>query len=255
MLFNSVFNYTNIIAGTISIIVTLIIFLKDFRSKINILFSASLFFWGISLIFNGLTFLFQHPTRGAQTVRDFVVISSTIAAFLLFLSAIVIYEGEYILKKWFLIVPLTIFLFINSFVTSYFDKVVYDSPDETVDIGNGIKTTQPVWVMIFLYVIPLLLIIKAIIYLILTKKETRDPLIRSRMNYFIIGFSFIVLGAMVFSGSGIIEQLFIPLSTETELTIFFVAELFWILGPILMLVGINVKQIDENVSSKNVINE
>jgi len=239
MLFNTIFNHTNLIAGSISCLVAFIILFKDLRSSVNVLFSISLLSWGLSLIFNALTFLFRHPTAGAQALRDMVTICSSIASFMLFLSAYVIYRGVFYLKKWYVIVPFVVGLFINTFLCTYFDGVVYDSPDGVTDLGIGIKTTQDAWVMIFLYFIPLLLIMIAVFYLVLTKRETEDAIIRSRINYFIIGFSTIVLGAIVFSSSGIIEQLYKPLSMETELSIFFAAEVFWILGPIMMLVGIN----------------
>lgn len=234
-------NIANVVAGFVALIVGVLILRKDARSTLNLLFFYSLSAWGISLILNGLNFLYKHPTTGANVIRDFVSGAGSIASFFIFATAFSMYKGEHYLKKWYVNFPLIILMVVNTTIGAIYDKVVYDSDDGVTDLGLGVKTTQELWVMIFLYLIPTILIVLAIIYFAKTRKEVEDPLIKKRILFFILGFTFIIFGVLIFAISGVIEQLIF--GTPWEFIFWIFAELCWITGPILMLIGFNLGKI------------
>jgi len=158
-------NIINVISGAVALTVGILILIKDVRATLNLLFFYSLAAWGISLMFNGLNFLYKHPVYGADIIRDFVSGGGSIGAFLIFATAFSMYKGEHYLKKWYVNLPLIIAMLANTLIGAVFDRVVYDSDDGLTDLGIGIKTTQDyTWVLIFLYLIPVIMIIFAIIY-------------------------------------------------------------------------------------------
>ena len=232
MYFNSPTVYGMLIGGAAAIVVSIVILLKDIRAPLNILFSSSLFFWGISLLFNALTFLYTSTEQfGVQFVRDVSTSSGCFGAFLVFITAYTMYKGLHYLKKWYFIVPLAVLCIVDIVITSLFDHVVTDT-----DFG-GIKTTQEPWVMIFLYGIPAILIVLADIYFYLTQRQIEEPKIKTRILLFILGFILIILGVLIYAIFGILEQL-IGFSTNTiEYLAWIFATLFWAAGPILQLFG------------------
>ncbi|MGC9779366.1 MAG: hypothetical protein HZR80_09015 [Candidatus Heimdallarchaeota archaeon] len=242
MLFNNPLNYVNIITGFIAIAVSFLILVKDIKAFLNILFSSALSFWGLSLLLNGLTFLYTEPTVGANLIRDFVTGTASVAAFLIFATAFSMFHGEHYLKKWYLFLPFIACVLVNTIVGSYFDSVVWDSEDG-LPTTEGIKTTQEPWVMIFIYLIPTIVICFAIFFFIRTRKEVEDPLIKRRILYFILGFTFIVAGVLTYALSGIYEQIFSQESVTFEYIGWIVAEIYWIIGPVLMFVGFNIGKI------------
>jgi len=218
-------NIINVISGAVALTVSILILIKDVRATLNLLFFYSLAAWGLSLMFNGLNFLYKHPVYGADIIRDFVSGGGSIGAFLIFATAFSMYKGEHYLKKWYVNLPLIIAMLANTLIGAVFDRVVYDSDDGLTDLGIGIKTTQDyTWVLIFLYLIPVIMIIFAIIYFARTRKEVEDPIVKKRILFFILGFTFMVLGVLVFLLNGL-------------------ATIFWIVGPILQLVGFNLGKI------------
>ncbi len=234
-------NFVNVIAGIVAIGVGIGILQKDVRATLNLLFFYSLNAWGLSLVLNGLNFLYKHPLIGANLIRDVVTGTGSIASFLIFATAFSMFKGEHYLKKWYINFPLIIIAFSNTIVGAVFDHVVYDSDDGVTDLGTGIKTTQEPWVMIFLYLIPVIMIILAIVYFMKTRKEVDDSLIKRRILYFILGFTFIIIGVFIFGISGIIEQLI--MNTPWEFIFWIFAELFWVTAPILMFIGFSIGKI------------
>lgn len=234
-------NIINVIAGAVAITVSVLILIKDVRATLNLFFFFSLCAWGFSLVLNGLNFLFKDPTIGANAVRDFVSGLGSVGAFLIFATAFSMFKGEHYLKKWYVNFPIIILAIANTVVGAIFDKVVYDSEDQT-DIGTGIKTTQDApWVLIFLYLIPVVMIILAIIYFARTRKEVDDPVIKKRILFVILGFTFIVLGVLIFALNGVVDEIYSDSPWEIVFWIF--ATFFWITGPILQLIGFNLGKI------------
>ncbi|NHJ32763.1 MAG: hypothetical protein FK732_07865 [Asgard group archaeon] len=242
-------NYVNVIAGIVAIIVSILILMKDVRATLNLLFFYSLLAWGVSLVLNGLNFLYKHPITGAKIIRDVVSGAGSVGSFLIFATAFSMYKGEHYLKKWYVNFPLVIVAFANTVVGLVFDTVVYDSDDGVTDLGTGIKTTQEPWVMIFLYLIPIIMISLAIFYFAKTRKEVEDPMIKKRILLFILGFTFIIIGVLIFGAGGIVEQLIV--GTAWEFIIWIFAELFWVTAPILMIVGFNIGKISLSKEEEN----
>ncbi|MHA1556671.1 MAG: hypothetical protein ACTSPM_07005 [Candidatus Heimdallarchaeota archaeon] len=199
MYFSNPTNFAFLIGGIAAIIVSILIFTKDIRAPLNILFASSQFFWGISLLFNALTFVFTSVDQNAvHYFRDISTSSGCVGAFLVFLTAFTMYKGLHYLKKWYFIIPIAIVCIVDVFVGAIFDHVVADDP-----VVGGIKTTQAPWVMIFIYGIPVVMIILANIYFLLTKREVYEKIVKKRITLFVIGFSLIVLGVLIYALYGI----------------------------------------------------
>ncbi len=241
MLFNNPINYANIIAGAITAIVGLLIFLKNKKEVLNQFFFISLLSWGISLVFNALTFVYTDYTKyGAQAMRDMTTGAGSIAAFLLFATALVMLKGPHFIAKWYVLIPLVVVMMTNTIIGILFDKVVFDD-----EIGVGVKTTQAPWVMIFIYVIPVLMIIAAVGIFIKIRTESTDEIVRRRILFFSLGFSFFVIGMFIYAISGIIEQLTGSVTPTAELLSWIIAEVFWCVSPFLLLFGFYVKTLTE----------
>ncbi len=238
-------NIINVIAGAVAITVGILILIKDVRATLNLLFFYSLAAWGLSLVFNGLNFLYKHPVTGANVIRDFVSGGGSVGAFLIFATAFSMYKGEHYLKKWYVNLPLIVVMIANTLIGAIFDKVVYDSDDDLTDLGTGIKTTQDyTWAMIFLYLIPVIMIIFAIIYFARTRREVEDPIVKKRILFFILGFTFMVLGVLVFLLNGIVDE--IRPESPWEIVFWVLATMLWIAGPIIQLIGFNLGKISPN---------
>jgi hypothetical protein len=152
------------------------------------------------------------------------------------------FKGEHYLKKWYVNLPIIISSIINTLLGAVFDRVVFDSDDGITNEGLGVKTTQDnLWVLIFLYLIPLIMIILANIYFIRTRREVKDPIIKKRILFFILGFSFIVLGVVIFALNGIVDEFWTIGSWEIIFWVF--GSLLWVIGPILQLIGFNLGKI------------
>jgi hypothetical protein len=238
MFFLDFVNIANIVAGSVAIIVSFLIIQKDRKTLLNYLFGGTQFFWGISLIFNALTFIFLHPTTGAQIIRDVTVSSAIFAAALILLTGLAMYKGEYFLMKPLISIPIALATIAAMIIAVIFDLVVYDSDDGVTNIGTGVKTTQEAWVMIFIYGIPLVLIIIALIYFSLTLKQVEESIVRKRILYFIFAYTAIIVGTLIFALGGIFEDEITNLVAEYVIFVF--AEIFWVASPILMLIGFNV---------------
>ena len=237
MLISNPINIANIIAGLIAIVVGTLIVFKNKKEILNQYFFISLFAWGISFIFNALTFVYTDPeTIGVQILRDFATGAGSVAAFFLFITALILLKGPHFLSKLYILLPIYFVMVVNTAVGCIFDHVVFDD-----ELGIGVKTTQEPWVKIFIYIIPVLMISIAIGIFIKIRAESTDAVVRRRISFFILGFAFIVIGTFVFATSGIIEQLIGTLNTTIEYLIWVLAEIFWASSPILLLIGFHVK--------------
>ncbi|NHK32354.1 MAG: hypothetical protein FK730_13455 [Asgard group archaeon] len=242
MLFNNPISYANIVAGSAAIIVSVLILIKDFKSVLNVNFFLTFLFWGASWVLQGLIFLYEHPTKGAQIIRDFIVGFGTISSFIFFVTAFIMFKGEHYLKKWYFILPIIIAIVINTVILVQFDHIVYDSPDGITDIGEGIKSTQDSWVLIFLFVVPGLMVILSLAYLIKTRIEVADLLIKKRILFFILGFSFVIIGMLIIGLAGVLDEFFTLVETW-EFAILIAGNIFWFAAPILCFVGFNIGRI------------
>ncbi len=234
-------NYAYLIGGIVSIIVSILILTKDIRLPLNILLATTLFFFGISLLFNALTYLFTTIDHvGVQIIRDVSTISGGIGSFLAFITAFTMYKGLHYLKKWLFIIPIIVLCIVDVTIGAIFDYV------DTDKVLGGVKTTQPLWVMIFLYGIPVIMLIFSIINFYLTRREVEEQIIKKRILFFILGFFFLILGVLIYAVFGIIEQVFDYQSQTVEYITWIFASLSWCVGPILMLVGFYTGKFSKN---------
>lgn len=241
MYFSHPTNYAYLIGGAVAIIISILILTKDIRAPLNLLFASSLFLWGISLLFNALTYLFTSPEQNAaHYIRDISTSSGGIGAFLTFITAFTMYKGLHYLKKWYFIFPLVLFCIVDIVIGSIFDYVVTDP-----DLG-GIKTTQKPWVMIFIYGIPVIMLILADIYFFLTRREVEEEIVKKRIFFFILGFFFIILGVLTYAMYGIFEQVFSFSSPPVEFITWVFACLFWIIAPVLMVIGFYIGKLSKD---------
>lgn len=232
MYFSHPTNYAYLIGGVFAIVVSILIISKDRKAILNILLGSSLLFWGISLTTNALTFLFKNPDLfAAEFVRDIATSTGSIASFLSFAAAFSLYKGEHYLRKPYFIVPWSLAMIINSVIASVFDVL-----EEDTDLP-GIKTTQAIWVMIFLYGIPLILLIVSNIFFGLARREVDNKQIRTRILLFIFGYEFIIFGVLIFAFYGIFEQSLNVSYPVLENIIWIIASLFWTIGPLFMVIG------------------
>jgi len=74
-----------------------------------------------------------------------------------------------------------------------------------------------------------------------TRKEVEDPIVKKRILFFILGFTFMVLGVLVFLLNGIVDE--IRPDSPWEIMFWILATAFWIVGPILQLIGFNLGKI------------
>lgn len=233
MHFNDPTNYSYLLGGAIALIVSLLIFSKEPKKLLNILFGGSLFLWSISLLFNALTFLFVNPDEKAvEIIRDITTSAGIISATLIFAASYSMYKGTHFLKKKYFFFPVCIITIVSVIIVILFDHVVWEN-----ETGEGVKTTQESWVLIFLYVIPAILIIFAEYYFIKTRKEISDTLVRRRILYFILGFVFIFCGVLVYAIFGILEHTVGINHSIVEYISWIIASTLWATGPILMLIG------------------
>ena len=232
MYFTDLTNFSYIIGGVFALIVSILIISKDPKVIFNLLFGASLLLWSISLLANAFTFLFVEPNQAAQIVRDISTSSGVIGSFFVFASAFSIYHGIHYLKKFHILVPFILISISSVIIVILFDEVVWDT-----EAGVGVKTTQKPWVLIFLYLIPAIMIITAEIYFLITRKQSSEPIIRTRMLYFVLGFGSILGGIFVYVIFALIEQLIGLPTFIIEYISWIFASVLWALGPVLMVVG------------------
>lgn len=194
-----------------------------------------MFCWGLSLILNAVTFVFAQPAPGAQIVRNFTTSFAVIGSFLIFAATLSMYKGEFFLKKWNILFPLIILLIANIVIVVIFDYTTWI--DET-DHSLGIKTTQSgAWVVAFVYGMPVLMIAIGLYYFIRTQMTVEDEIIRKRILFFVFGCTCIIIRALIYAIGSILEDLLGLDQTFLEYLFWIFAELFWIVGPFLMLFG------------------
>ena len=215
-----------IIAGIISAVISILFLMKNPKKRLNQLFSAGFTCWSLSLLFNGINFAAAYGSLVAANIfRDLCVITGILSALLLFLAAIGIYFGAEKLH-WVFYIIAGIILIVASTIGSLNDWVVVDS------IG-GYKTTDNWLGKSFVQIVPAFFVITGAILMILTYFSLENKTAKKRIGYFIVGFSTIIIGLLMFLIDTLIETspyLFPSLAIIT-----------WVTGPLLMLAGFYVK--------------
>ncbi|HUT81467.1 MAG TPA: hypothetical protein VMZ29_09730 [Candidatus Bathyarchaeia archaeon] len=215
-----------IVAGVISAIISILFLLKNPKKRLNQLFSTGFVFWSISLFFNGLNFAVAYRSLFAANIcRDLAIFTGIFSAIFLFISAIGIYFGAEKLHWSLYIISLAVATVLSVF-GSLNDWVV-------VDGLGGYKTTDNLFGKTCVQLIPAVFVIVGAILLVMTYFTLKNKSAKKRIGYFIIGFSTIIIGLLMF----LIDSL-VNISPYIFPTL---AILTWVTGPILMLAGFYVK--------------
>ncbi len=213
-------------AGIISIVLSLSFLLKNPRKRLNQLFASGFICWSISLLFNGLTFTIAYSSLAAANIlRNICVAAGILSALFLFIASIGIYFGAEAIH-WLLYLGATILAIVMISFGVLNDWVVPDG------VG-GYKTTDNLLGKSFVQLIPAALVIFGAILLTITYFKLENPQAKKRIGFFIIGFSTIILGLLLFLIDSFVTfspYLFPSLAIVT-----------WVTGPLLMLIGFYIK--------------
>jgi len=213
-------------AGIISIALSLSFLLKNPRKRLNQLFSLGFICWSLSLFFNGLNFAVAYRSLlAANVLRDICVATGIFSAFFLFIATVGIYFGAEAIH-WSLYV-ISCLLAIGMITLGVLNDWVIE------DELGGYKTTDNLLGKSFVQLIPAAFVIFGAILLVITYFKLENQQAKKRIGYFIIGFSTIILGLLLFLIDSFISfspYLFPSLAIVT-----------WVSGPLLMLVGFYVK--------------
>ena len=224
--FNLFTSISWILAGIISAIISTLFLKKNPKKRLNQLFSAGFISWSLSLLFNGLNFAVAYSSLiAADIFRDLCVVTGVFSSLLLFVATIGIYFGAERLN-WIIYLVFGAFGIAVSIVGLLNDWV-------TTDGLGGFKTTDNLLGKTFTQIIPAVFVIAGAIFLVLTYFSLENKLAKKRIGYFIIGFSTIILGLLMFLVDSLVNTspyIFPSLAIVT-----------WVTGPILVLVGFYVK--------------
>lgn len=224
--FNLFTSVSWIITGLISAVLSTLFLGKNPKKRLNQLFSAGFIAWSLSMVFNGIVFAVAYRSLTAANVfRDLTVVFGVLSAFILFAAAYGIYFGAESLN-WILYVSLIIIAGVLSGFGAVNDWV-------TLDGLGGFKTTDNLVGKICTQIITAVFVVAANILLILTYRSSKNPQAKKRVGYFVIGYSTIIIGLLMF----VIDS-FIQISPYVFPTFALIA---WVMGPILMLIGFYVK--------------
>ncbi len=224
--FNLFTSVSWIITGLISAVLSTLFLGKNPKKRLNQLFSAGFIAWSLSMVFNGIVFAVAYRSLTAANVfRDLTVVFGVLSAFILFAAAYGIYFGAESLN-WILYVSLIIIAGVLSGFGAVNDWV-------TLDGLGGFKTTDNLVGKICTQIITAVFVVAANILLILTYRSSKNPQAKKRVGYFVIGYSTIIIGLLMF----VIDS-FIQISPYVFPSFALIA---WVMGPILMLIGFYVK--------------
>ena len=224
--FNLFTSVSWILTGLISAVLSTLFLGKNPKKRLNQLFSAGFIAWSLSMVFNGIVFAVAYRSLTAANVfRDLTVVFGILSAFILFAAAYGIYFGAESLN-WLLYISLIVIAGVLSGFGAVNDWV-------TLDGLGGFKTTDNLVGKICTQIITAVFVIAANILLLLTYRSSKNPQAKKRVGYFVIGYSTIIVGLLMF----VIDS-FIQISPYVFPTFALIA---WVMGPILMLIGFYVK--------------
>jgi glucan phosphoethanolaminetransferase (alkaline phosphatase superfamily) len=199
---------------------------KNPKKRLNQLFSAGFIAWSLSMVLNGILFAVAYRSlTAANILRDFAVVFGVLSAFILFAAAYGIYFGAESLN-WILYISSIIIAGVLSGFGAVNDWV-------TLDGLGGFKTTDNLIGKICTQIITAVFVVAANVLLILTYRSSKNPQAKKRVGFFVIGYSTIIIGLLMF----VIDS-FIQISPYVFPTFALIA---WVMGPILMLIGFYVK--------------
>ncbi len=224
--FNLFTSISWIITGFVSAILSTLFLSKNPRKRLNQLFSIGFIFWSLSMLLNGINFAVAYESLTAANVfRDLSVILGIFSAFTLFAAAIGIYYGPNTVN-WILLIILAAIAATLSGLGAANDWV-------TLDGLGGFKTTDNLLGKICIQIVTAIFVISANVFLFLTYRSSENPKAKRRVGFFVVGYSTIIIGLLMY-----VIDTFVNISPYVFPTF---AQIAWVAGPILMLVGFYVK--------------
>jgi hypothetical protein len=231
--------------GLLAMVLGIMFLEKNPKKRLNQLFSAGIMSWSLSIMFNGFVFAIAYKSLiAANIIRDICLVFFVLGAFILFTAAYGIYFGVESLNWIIYLIVFSIaglvmgFGIANDWVTS--------------DGLGGYKTTDNIIGKICIQIINVLVIVVSNIIIYLTYRSSKNPQAKKRVGYFVIGYATIIFGYVLFLIDGIISSFidFTPyIFPPLALTV-------WIIAPLLLLVGFNVKTETKPTNiTDNLINE
>ena len=231
--FNLFTSVSWIITGFVSAILSTFFLRKNIKRRLNQLFSAGFICWSLSMLFNGINFAIAYSSLTAANIfRDLCVILGIFSAMILFVAAIGIYFGADSIR-WYVILIFVVIAATLSGLGAANDWV-------TVDGLGGFKTTDNLLGKICTQIVTAVFVVIADILLFLTYRSSKNPLAKRRVGFFVIGYSTIIIGLLMY-----VFDTFINISPYVFPSF---AQIAWIMGPILMLIGFYVKTESEKPS-------
>ncbi|MBN1331226.1 MAG: hypothetical protein JXA54_17285 [Candidatus Heimdallarchaeota archaeon] len=228
--FNLFTSISWIITGFISATLSVLFLSKNPKRRLNQLFAAGFIAWSLSMLFNGINFAIAYRSLFAANIfRDLSVICGVTSGFILFAAAFGIYFGAESLN-WILYVSLIVIAGVLSGFGAANDWV-------TTDGLGGYKTTDNLIGKICIQIISSMFVIVADVFLILTYRSSKNPQAKKRVGFFIIGYSTILIGMLMFIIDSLIDM-FVSITPYLFPTFALIA---WVMGPVLMLIGFYVK--------------
>ena len=226
-----------VITGLLSSVLSIMFLEKNPKRRLNQLFFAGLINWSLSIILNGVCFAVAYKSLvAANIIRDISLVLFVLGVFILFIAAYGIYFG---------VESLSWVLFVISFVVAGLIIGFGIANDwVTTDGLGGFKTTDNIIGKICIQILSVLVIVISDIIIYLTYRSSKNPQAKKRVGYFVIGYTTIIFGFVIFLIDGIIDSfisfppyIFPPLALVT-----------WVIAPILMLIGFNVRT-DSHIST------
>lgn len=224
--FNLFTSISWIITGFVSAILSTLFLSKNPKKRLNQLFSVGFIFWSLSMLMNGINFAVAYRSLTAANVfRDLSVILGIFSAITLFAAAIGIFYGPDTVN-WILLVALAAIAATLSGLGAANDWV-------TLDGLGGFKTTDNLLGKICIQIVTAIFVISANVFLFLTYRSSKNPKAKRRVGFFVVGYSTIIIGLLMY-----VIDTFVNISPYVFPTL---AQIAWVAGPILMLVGFYVK--------------
>ncbi|MHA1461929.1 MAG: hypothetical protein ACTSQ0_02555 [Candidatus Heimdallarchaeota archaeon] len=224
--FNLFTSVSWIITGLVSAILSTLFLSKNPKRRLNQLFSIGFVFWSLSMVLNGINFAVAYSSLTAANVfRDLSVILGIFSALTLFAAAIGIYYGPDTVN-WILLLALVAIAATLSGLGAANDWVTQDG------LG-GFKTTDNLLGKICIQIVTAVFVISANVFLFLTYRSSENPKAKRRVGFFVVGYSTIIIGLLMY-----VVDTFVNISPYVFPTF---AQIAWVAGPILMLVGFYVK--------------
>lgn len=202
-----------LICGIVSIIVSFLILLKDKRSLLNQFLFLTFFFWAINVLLLGFIYGKLFDLEILNLIRDIEISFGIISGSFLLLSGLALKYGNSVQNK---------LLYIIIAITDLI-LIVIAIPNDYVDSAENNIISEPLGAL-SIFIIPGLLALLGISYFFRVYRISYERSLKRKIFYFILGSSFLVLGAVLLGLRNAI-----PIDLQV---LRMISNIFYTLGPI-----------------------